>query len=56
VVKDEGNASFWQPQIAVEAGELELSVGGGQPDFTKGVLSGKVKVKDSGALSTHYKC
>ncbi len=56
VVKDEGNSSFWHPQIAVEAGALELSVGGGQPDFANGVLKGKVIVKDSGALTTHYTC
>ena len=56
VVKDEGNSSFWHPQIAVEAGELELSVGGGQPDFASGVLKGKVTVTDSGALTTHYRC
>lgn len=56
VVKNEENSSFWHPHIAVEAGELELSVGGGQPDFTDGVLKGKVTVKDSGALTTHYKC
>ena len=56
VVKDEGNSSFWHPQIVVEAGDLELSVGGGQPDFTDGVLKGTVTVKDSGPLTTHYKC
>jgi beta-glucosidase len=56
VVKNEGNSSFWHPQIAVEAGALELSVGGGQPDFASGVLKGKVTVKNSGALTTHYTC
>ena len=56
VVKNEGNSRFWHPQIVVEAGDLELSVGGGQPDFTGGVLKGKVTVKDSGPLTTHYAC
>ena len=56
VVKDEGNSSFWEPSIAVEAGELELSVGGGQPDFTDSVLKGKVTVKEGGALTTQYAC
>ena len=56
VVKDEGDASFWVPSIAVEAGTLSLHVGGGQPNFTKGVLSTTVTVKDSGALTTQYRC
>ena len=56
VVKDEGNASFWEPSIAVEAGSLLVSVGSGQPDFVKGLLSATVTVKDGGALTTHYTC
>lgn len=56
VVKDEGRESFWHPTILVEQGLLTVHVGGGQPDFTKGVLSANVTVMDTGALTTHYRC
>ena len=51
-----GNTGVYHPSIVVPAGTLEVHVGGGQPDFTTGVLRGKVTVKDSGALTTHYTC
>eukprot|EP01051_Picozoa_sp_SAG22_P009236 SAG22_NODE_755_length_7442_cov_2.270598_4_plen_304_part_00 len=56
VVKNEGTNSFWTPSIEVEAGALAIHAGGGQPDFTDGVLSASVVVKAGGALSTEYKC
>ena len=56
VVKSEGRDDFWTPSIFVEAGELTVHVGGGQPDFTEGVLSASVTVKDSGPLTTQYAC
>jgi beta-glucosidase len=56
VVKDEGNSSFWNPNIFVESGAISLHVGGGQPGVTKGVLEVTATVKDSGALTTEYKC
>ena len=56
VVKEEGRSSFWQPTIAVEEGTITLHVGGGQPGFTKGVLSASVNVTRAGALNTGFAC
>ena len=56
VVKEEGRDSFWHPTILVEQGTITVHVGGGQPDFTEGVLSGSVSVTDTGALTTQYRC
>ena len=37
-------SGFWDPELVVEAGDVQVWVGGGQPAFTKGVLEGGVSV------------
>lgn len=56
VVSNEGRDGFWGPKIMVEAGAFELYVGGGQPDFAKGVLRATVSVSKHGMLTTQYQC
>ena len=56
VVMNEARDDFWEPTIAVESGEFTIHVGGGQPDFTGGVLSANVDVTKTGQLTTHYRC
>lgn len=45
-----------KPTIAVQAGGVTVSVGGGQPGFTSGVLNTSLTVTHSGTLSTHFRC
>jgi hypothetical protein len=56
VIMDENQDAFWTPTIKVEKGDFTLHVGGGQPDFTQGVLSDTVTVTEEGRLTTHYRC
>jgi beta-glucosidase len=56
VVHDEGKTAFWTPTMSVEEGMIALFVGGGQPDFTKGVQSSTVLVKNAANLTTQYTC
>ena len=44
------------PTIAVEAGEVTVSVGGGQPHFTPGVLNSSLAISHPGMLTTHFRC
>jgi hypothetical protein len=44
------------PTIAVEAGEVIVSVGGGQPGFTEGVLNATLTVSTAGLLNTGFEC
>ena len=44
------------PTIAVEAGEVIVSVGGGQPGFTEGVLNATLTVSTAGLLTTGFEC
>jgi hypothetical protein len=56
VVVDEGDTALWNPRIQVEEGSFDLHVGGGQPAFTKGVLSTTVRVTKTGLLDTQWRC
>ena len=56
VVMNENKDSFWHPHIEVEEGAFTVHVGGGQPDWTSGVLSASINVTTGGALTTHYRC
>ena len=54
VTSDAGGEAIYTASAAqkVEAGPIELYVGGGQPDFYEGHLSGKVTVSAAAALSS----
>jgi beta-glucosidase len=45
------SSKFWQPTVVVEAGEVLLHVGGGQPGVTPGVLGGSVRVTTRGTIA-----
>ena len=42
---------FWHPTIVVEAGEFNVYVGGGQPDFYAGSLQATVTVTSTGKVN-----
>lgn len=55
VIEDNGKDGFWAPKIRVDAGTVEVYVGGGQPDVVD-VLSANVEVTTAAQLTTEYKC
>jgi beta-glucosidase len=50
VVLDNARDNFWQPTRLVEAGIIDVSVGGGQPDFYEGALTTHVQITSSANL------
>eukprot|EP00039_Didymoeca_costata_P007118 m.96434 g.96434 ORF g.96434 m.96434 type:complete len:835 (+) comp13547_c1_seq2:207-2711(+) len=56
VVKENGKSDFWDPSLMVEKGTLQIFVGGGQPDYTEGVLKTSVDITASAKLSKLYSC
>lgn len=45
-------ATMWDPQVAVEAGNVQVSVGGGQPDYYAGTLKAVVNVVGGAPLDS----
>jgi beta-glucosidase len=56
VVFDSGKDNYWTPTMKVEAGPFEIYIGGGQPDYTAGVLNSTVHVSSTATISTQFKC
>lgn len=45
-------ASMWSPGLAIEAGAVQVSVGGGQPDYYAGALRTSVAVSGAAPLDS----
>ena len=45
-------ASFWDPHVTLEAGQIDVSIGGGQPDFYPGALHGSITVSGTALLDS----
>jgi hypothetical protein len=41
------DASMWEPNIMIEAGVVQVFVGGGQPDFFEGTLTSNITISRS---------
>eukprot|EP01052_Picozoa_sp_SAG31_P045927 SAG31_NODE_8583_length_1426_cov_1.272796_2_plen_140_part_00 len=51
-----GSTGVYRPDIVVEAGVVELYVGGGQPGHYAGVVMKPLTITAHGALNRDYKC
>ena len=50
------STGLYQPELVVEAGTIEVHVGGGQPDFYSGSLMRQLTVSRPGKLNRAYQC
>lgn len=49
-------AGLYNPDIVVEAGQIEVHVGGGQPDYFSGSLMKPLTITRPGKLNRAFEC